>query len=122
MRWLNDPAKFPELTYSDVFLVPGYSDVGSRTNVDLTPSDHIGTSLPIVVANMNAVSGRRMAETIARRGGLVILPQDIPGEILAKTVSQIKASHQLYDTPITLSPDDTVQVAMSLIYKRSNGA
>ena len=34
--------------------------------------------MPIVVANMTAIAGRRMAETVARRGGLVVLPQDVP--------------------------------------------
>jgi IMP dehydrogenase len=38
---------------------------------------------------MTAVSGRRMAETIARRGGLAIIPQDIPGEVVADRVAWV---------------------------------
>ena len=45
--------------------------------VDLRSSDNTGTTIPLVVANMTAIAGRRMAETVARRGGLVVIPQDI---------------------------------------------
>lgn len=58
-----------ELTLDEVFLVPGYFDGTSRSEVDLTPVDFPGGSHPIVSANMNAVTGKRMAETMARFGG-----------------------------------------------------
>lgn len=74
MRFLNDSKVPYELTYSDVFMVPQRSQVGSRFSVDLQTSDGTGNTVPLVVSNMTAVSGRRMAETIARRGGLAILP------------------------------------------------
>ena len=70
-----------DLTYNDVFMVPSMSNVQSRLDVDLRTADNIGTNIPIVVSNMTAVAGRRMAETVARRGGLVVLPQDIPLDI-----------------------------------------
>ena len=85
MRFLSAPPAY-ELTYDDVFLVPGYSEVASRMDVDLTPHDGTGTTVPLVVANMTAVAGRRMAETVARRGGLVVLPQDWPPAKVAETV------------------------------------
>src|SRR6478609_1159800 len=50
-------------------------------DVDLSTADGSGTTIPIVVANMTAVAGRRMAETVARRGGLAVLPQDIPVDV-----------------------------------------
>src|SRR6476659_9546131 len=80
MRFLDDQKPPYDLTYSDVFMVPSRSEVESRFDVDLTPADGIGITLPIVVSNMTAVSGRRMAETIARRGGIAVLPQDIPAD------------------------------------------
>ena len=67
-----------DLTYNDVFMVPSLSDVPSRMSVDLSTPDGIGTTIPLVVANMTAVAGRRMAEVVARRGGIAVLPQDIP--------------------------------------------
>ena len=67
MEFLNGPQPSHDLTYNDVFMVPRRSDVTSRFDVDLATADGTGTTLPLVVANMTAISGRRMAETIARR-------------------------------------------------------
>ncbi|MCW2840972.1 MAG: GuaB1 family dehydrogenase-related protein, partial [Aeromicrobium sp.] len=70
MKFLNDLAPSHDLTYNDVFMVPARSDVTSRFDVDLSTTDGTGTTLPLVVSNMTAISGKRMAETIARRGGI----------------------------------------------------
>ena len=121
MRFLNQSPAF-DLTYSDVFMVPSLSAVTSRLKVDLTTPDKIGTKIPLVVSNMTAIAGRRMAETVARRGGLVVLPQDIPLDIVENVVNFVKSRHQIIDTPITMQQDGTVGEALSLIYKRSHGA
>src|SRR3712207_1696637 len=102
-------------------MVPNHSTVGSRLEVDLTTPDRVGTTIPLVVANMTAISGRRMAETVARRGGLAVLPQDIPVDVVAEVVSWVKTRHPVYDTPITLSPTSTVAEALSLLTKRAHG-
>jgi GMP reductase len=120
MRLLQEPPF--ELTYDDVFLVPARSQVESRMHVDLTTGDGSGTTIPVVVANMTAVAGRRMAETVARRGGLVVLPQDIPVDVVAEVISWIKERHLVYDTPIVLRPGDTVSEALALLPKRAHGA
>ena len=120
MRMLHE-APF-DLTYSDVFMVPGQSAVPSRLDVDLTTPDALGTTIPVVVSNMTAVAGRRMAETVARRGGLTVLPQDIPLDVIELVVAYVKSRHTVYDTPITLSPHHTVGDALGLIHKRSHGA
>ncbi|MEQ9323869.1 MAG: IMP dehydrogenase, partial [Polyangiaceae bacterium] len=62
-----------ELALDDVFIVPSYYDGDSRQSVALTPTDFAGGSPPVVSANMNAVTGKRMAETMARLGGLGVL-------------------------------------------------
>ena len=111
-----------DLTYDDVFMIPSLSTVKSRLDVDLTTPDGVGTSLPVVVSNMTAVAGRRMAETVARRGGLTVLPQDIPLDVVANVVDYVKSRHPLYETPITLSPHHTIGDALALIHKRSHGA
>lgn len=122
MRFLDDSPAPYELTYSDVFMVPARSGVGSRLSVDLATGDGTGTTLPLVVANMTAVSGRRMAETVARRGGLAVLPQDIPLDVVAEVIDWVKHRHLVYDTPITLDPGSTVGEALSLLPKRAHGA
>ena len=53
---------------------------------------------------MTAVSGRRMAETVARRGGIATIPQDIPPDVVARAVEQVKAAHPVFETPIIVSP------------------
>jgi IMP dehydrogenase len=111
-----------DLTYNDVFMVPSRSDVGSRFKVDLTTPDRIGTTIPIVVSNMTAVAGRRMAETVARRGGVAVLPQDIPVDVIERVVDFVKSRHPVFETPITLAPEATIGDALALIHKRSHGA
>jgi IMP dehydrogenase len=103
-------------------MIPNRSGLDSRLSVDLTSTDGVGTTLPLVVANMTAVSGRRMAETVARRGGVAILPQDIPADVVAKVVAKVKASHPVFDTPVSVTPHTTIGEAMSLLPKRAHGA
>ena len=91
-------------------------------DVDLRTSDNTGATIPLVVANMTAISGRRMAETVARRGGLTVIPQDIPLAVVSEVISWMKSRHILFDTPITLEPHQTVADAASLIHKRAHGA
>ncbi|HSP29609.1 MAG TPA: GuaB1 family IMP dehydrogenase-related protein, partial [Ilumatobacteraceae bacterium] len=66
--------------------------------------------------------GRRMAETVARRGGIAILPQDIPVDVVARVIDYVKRCHTVFETPITLGPDATIADALSLIHKRAHGA
>jgi IMP dehydrogenase len=122
VRFLNDSVPATELTYNDVFMVPSRSAVGSRHDVDLTTPDGVGTTLPIAVANMTAVSGRRMAETVARRGGIATIPQDLPVDVVGRAVRQVKSAHPVFETPIVVQPDTTVGEALSLIPKRAHGA
>jgi IMP dehydrogenase len=122
MRFLDGPRPPYDLTYNDVFIVPNRSDVASRFDVDLSTSDGSGTTIPVVVANMTAVAGRRMAETVARRGGLVVLPQDLPIDAVKQTVDFVKTRDLVADTPVTLAPDDSVSDALALIHKRAHGA
>jgi IMP dehydrogenase len=121
MRFLNGHQPGYDLTYNDVFIVPNRSDVASRFDVDLSTADGSGTTIPVVVANMTAVAGRRMAETMARRGGIVILPQDLPITAVQQTVDFVKSRDLVLDTPVVLEPDDSVSDATALIHKRAHG-
>jgi IMP dehydrogenase len=122
VRFLNDTVPGTELTYSDVFMVPSRSAVGSRLDVDLATTDGSGATIPVVTANMTAVSGRRMAETVARRGGIAILPQDIPADVVADVIAWVKARDLVVETALTLAPTDTAGDALSLLPKRAHGA
>ena len=120
MRFLTTPTT--DLTYNDVFLVPSMSRVTSRFDADLSPSDGTGSTIPLVAANMTAVTGRRMVETMARRGGLGILPQDIPLDVIAEVTSWVKSRSPRWETPVVLHRWNTVHDALGIMHKRPHGA
>jgi len=122
VRFLDGQQPYQDLTYDDVFLVPRRSSIISRFDVDLAASDGSGSQVPVVAANMTAVAGRRMAETLARRGALTVLPQDVAPEAMAEIVGWIKARHPVWDTPLVLGPGDAVADALNLLPKRAHGA
>jgi len=104
-----------DLTYSDVFLVPRHSSITSRLDVDLSPGDGTSATLPLVSANMNSVTGARLAATLARRGGLGVLPQDMPLQELDAAIRWVKDQPTRWDTPLVLPPQATVTDAARLL-------
>lgn len=104
-----------DLTYSDVFLVPNRSAVTSRMDVDLAPDDGTGARIPIVAANMTSVTGPRLAATLARRGGLAVLPQDLPLSALAEAIADVKAQPVVWESPLVLDPRQTVADALRAV-------
>src|ERR1043165_296073 len=103
-------------------MVPRQAGVGSRYDVDLATSDGTGATLPLVVANMTAIAGKRMAETVARRGGIAVIPQDIPLPVVADGAAFVKSRHLVHDPPIELRTAQTVAEALALIPKRARRA
>jgi IMP dehydrogenase len=93
----STPVPPHDLTYSDVFLVPSRSGVTSRLDVDLAPGDGTGATLPIVAANMNSVTGPRLAATLARRGGLGVLPQDLSPEDAVAAIRAVKDASPVWE-------------------------
>jgi IMP dehydrogenase len=104
-----------DLTYSDVFLVPSRSSITSRLDVSLAPGDGTGATIPIVSANMNSVTGPRLAATLARRGGLGVLPQDMHLQELDAAIRWVKAQPVAFDTPYALTSEQTVASALALV-------
>ncbi|MDO5535821.1 MAG: GuaB1 family IMP dehydrogenase-related protein [Propionibacteriaceae bacterium] len=110
-----------DLTYDDVFMSPNRSSVRSRMDVDLTSTDGLGLPTPLVVANMTAISGRRMAETVARRGAIAIIPQDLSYAAATAAIARVKRAHAVFDSPIHVTADTVVADALPLIPKRAHG-
>ncbi|WP_353112009.1 GuaB1 family IMP dehydrogenase-related protein [Microbacterium sp.] len=104
-----------DLTYSDVFLVPRRSGVTSRLQVDLAPGDGTPATIPLVASNMNSVTGPRLAASLARRGGLGVLPQDLPLQELDAAIRWVKDQPVRWDTPLVLPPSATVADALRLL-------
>lgn len=67
------------LTFDDVLLVPQYSDIESRGNVDISVRmNDLVFSHPIIPANMLTVTGRDMAYAVVESGGLAVLNRFLP--------------------------------------------
>ena len=105
------------LTFDDVLLVPGPSDILPR---DIDVSTHLTRNLrlevPIMSAGMDTVTETRMAIAIAREGGIGVIHKNMPIEEQAKMVDQVKRSeHGVITDPFYLSPDNTIQEAMNIM-------
>ncbi len=114
MRFTGE-APAHDLTYSDVFLSPGRSDVASRMDVDLAPGDGTPCTIPIVASNMGSVTGPRLAAVLARRGGIGVLPQDLRPQELDAAIHRVKDQPVAYDSPLELPPDATAGQARELL-------
>ncbi len=120
MKFNNKIYENEELTYQDVFLFQDYFEGKSRLDIDVIPTNSLNTKIPIVVANMNSVAWKRMAETMARYGWLVVLPQDMSLDTLERVIKHVKNANIQYDTPITVKANNTIRDAMWIIYKRDH--
>ncbi len=120
MKFNNPIYENEELTYDDVFIFQQYFEWKSRLkDVDINPN-LFWTTLPIVSANMNAVTWKRMAETLARYGWIWFLPQDMELSKMLEIVNFIKNAHIKFDTPLTVKKTDYVRDALSIINKRAH--
>lgn len=80
------------LSYDDVLLIPSYSKVSSRKEVDLTVNltPRLTLKLPVISANMTDVTGKEMAITLGKLGGLGVIPRFMRAEDEAKMVGEVK--------------------------------
>jgi len=112
------------LTFDDVLLVPRYSDISSRKDVDTSTrfSRGIKLAIPIVSANMDTVTESGMAISMAREGGIGVIHRFLPIEEQVAEVVKVKRSEGvLIEDPITLGPERTVSEALDVITKNNIG-
>ena len=105
------------LTFDDVLLIPGKSNVLPR-DVDLTTSltPDIKLSIPIISAAMDTVTESKMAIAIAREGGIGILHKNMSIEKQCDEVVRVKRSESgMIQDPITLTPEKTINDALYLM-------
>lgn len=106
------------LTYDDVLLVPRFSDIRSRRDVDTSAqlTRRIRLHIPIVSANMDTVTEADMAIALARLGGIGIIHRFNSIEQQIDQVRQVKRSESfVIENPYTIRPDNTVGDARSLL-------
>lgn len=107
------------ITYDDVLLVPGYSEVLPR-EVDLTTylTPRIKLSIPLVSSAMDTVTESAMAISLAREGGIGIIHKNLTVERQAEEVDLVKRSESgMIQNPVTLSPNASLQEAIMLMTK-----
>ena len=106
------------LTYEDVLLVPRYSDIRSRRDVDTSArlSRNIVLNNPIVSANMDTVTEADMAIAMARAGGIGIIHRFNTVDQQVAQVRLVKRSESfVIENPHTIAPDETVGEARALL-------
>ncbi len=107
---VHDPFALTGLTYDDVLLLPGATDV-VPSEVDTTTwlTRDIKMRLPLLSAAMDTVTESRMAIAMARQGGLGILHRNLSIEDQANQVRVVKRSESgMVSDPVTISPYATV--------------
>lgn len=106
------------LTYDDVLLIPKKSDIATRSAVDTKTklSRHISLAIPLVSSNIDTVTESAMAVTLAKLGGIGIIHRFMTIDRQMEEVTRVKRSEGfIMGTPFTLSPDQTVLEARTLM-------
>lgn len=109
------------LTFDDVLLVPKYSEVlPSETSITTNLSARLSLKLPILSAAMDTVTEHRMAEALARLGGLGVIHKNLSPEEQAEEVTRVKRSESgVVTNPITIAPSCTVAHAKKIMSERN---
>lgn len=105
------------LTFDDVLLVPGKSEVLPR-DVDVSTylTQNIKLNVPIISSGMDTVTEARMAIAMAREGGIGVIHKNMSIERQSNEIDKVKRSeHGIIVDPIFLSPENTLQDAHDLM-------
>ena len=117
VSFIADKIVMDGLTYDDVLLVPGYSEVLPRTvSLETRFSRHIELKIPFVTAAMDTVTEAPMAIAIAREGGIGVIHKNMSIEEQARQVAIVKRAENgmIYD-PITIKLGSSVSDALELM-------
>lgn len=111
------------LTFDDVLLMPGYSQVLPRdVNIQSKLTKNITLNVPLLSAAMDTVTEASLAMALAREGGLGILHKNMTIEKQAEQVRKVKRSESgLIIDPITLFADATIGDALRLMRENKIG-
>ncbi len=107
----TDPFGLTGLTYDDVLLLPGPTDViPSEVDTSARLTREITLRVPLVSAAMDTVTEARMAIAMARQGGLGILHRNLSIEDQAQQVRMVKRSESgMITDPVTVGPEATLE-------------
>ena len=113
---VDDPFTFLGLTFDDVLLLPGETDViPSEADTTARLTREISVAIPLISAAMDTVTESRMAIAIARQGGLGVLHRNLSIDDQAHQVDIVKRSESgMVSDPVTVGPDATLAELDSL--------
>ena len=119
MPFLTDRVQTEGLTFDDVLLIPGYSEVLPReVSIASRFSRNVQINTPIISAAMDTVTEARMAIAMAREGGIGVIHKNMSIEAQADQVDRVKRSENgVIVNPFFLSPEHTVADANELMGK-----
>lgn len=123
MSLIDEKIAMEGLTFDDVLLIPGYSEVTpNMVNVAGRFSRHIDVNIPFVSAAMDTVTEADLAIAIAREGGIGVIHKNMSIAAQAAQVRKVKRaeSGMIYD-PVTITKDQTVGEALRLMHENHIG-
>ena len=114
---LQDRIAYQGITFDDVLLEPGYSDVLPRdVDVRTMLTRRIRLNIPILSSPMDTVTESELAIALAQEGGIGIIHKNMPVHVQAREVDKVKRSENgIITDPITLSPIETVETARRIM-------
>ncbi len=114
---MQDRIAYQGITFDDVLLEPGYSDlVPKDTDVRTQLTRNVRLNIPIVSSPMDTVTESELAIALAQEGGIGIIHKNLNVALQTREVDKVKRSENgIITDPITLPPDDTVGHARQIM-------
>lgn len=114
---MHDRIAYQGITFDDVLLEPGYSDLVPRdVDVKTLLTRNVKINIPIVSSPMDTVTESELAIALAQEGGIGIIHKNLSIAIQTREVDKVKRSENgIITDPITLSPDETVGCARTIM-------
>src|SRR5271157_427259 len=120
---MQDRIAYQGVTFDDVLLEPGYSEILPReVDVRTQVTRNIRLNIPIVSSPMDTVSESDLAIALAQEGGIGIIHRNMPVHLQAREVDKVKRSENgVITDPLTLPPDETVGTARKVMEENHIG-
>jgi IMP dehydrogenase len=114
---MQDRIAYQGITFDDVLLEPGYSEILPRdADVKTRLTRNIRINIPVISSPMDTVTESDLAIALAQEGGMGIIHKNMSIELQTREVDKVKRSENgIITDPITLPPDETVGAARKVM-------
>ncbi|RCS25818.1 IMP dehydrogenase [Phyllobacterium salinisoli] len=116
-RIIESPTGLLALTFDDVLLQPGHSEVmPGQADIRTRIAADIELNLPLLSAAMDTVTESRLAIAMAQAGGIGVIHRNLSPQLQAEEVRQVKKFESgMVVNPVTIGPDATLAEAQALM-------